>query len=985
MAVQNPVFHLPDEDISIILNIPCARNVLTLDEWFQASNTGFNVLHVNIRSIGKHWEEFLLIVGPKLNCLHVLVLSEVNIREDCVRLYCIPGFRRHSFTRREQRGGGLLVFVKDMFSSIQVPPPNFITTFELVHVSLSQNSVPVYSLLCIYRPPSSSEREFIQELESLLLTTNLTDKMIIIGDINICLQTTDPNRQRYADRLLDLTAGLGFMSGIDGYTREEVRDGVLTQSCIDLIFSRGHSENARTAIIKHKLADHYFITLNLPNVQTKQTIHKDKKIYNEQKLQQKLNNINWDNLLQINNPTTFYDVLTDYFNDIYKDCTMTIKQNRERKIWMNRELLAETKERDRLFQIYKNNPRHPEHAGRYKKCRNKLNKKIKRARDVFYRLEFERNRDDVSKTWGQINSLLGRKKCSVDETVARYLGQSATLPDQFAESFVEGIERVRHICDVQVCTAVPVVQDQSMFCVRANKETVARVIKNLKDDKAPGVDKIRARDLKHVVDSISEPLAHFINLSLSQGFIPSKLKQAIYRPIYKSGAHTDFSNYRPVALLNQLHKVMEKFFSPQLTKYLELNHVLADQQHGFRKRRSTDTLLAEFCDYINSELDSRRQVLVILVDFSKAFETLDFKMLINSLRQAGINGPFLNWCESYVNERSFVVKLGDSRSQRRVVTSGVPQGSVLGPQFYILYTNHLCHLLSSGTVKAYSYADDLALVVSRSSLDEAEQDLQSAVNKLVLWCHDHGLVVSDAKTKIMHIRSPQFSSRPVKITTHTLDCVHTSLAFDLPCHCPPNVEMVSSAKYLGVWLDHRFKWDVHVEYVCKRLRACAYSIFRLRKILSPTTLKSVYLALVESIVRYGLLVYGNASNTCLDYIETQQRIILRAMVGRRIDGDDPRKYFKHFQVLPVTDLYKFLFLTKYHEREDLKRTFQHPHDTRRDRIFIEPRYTNEYGKRTLKFLLPHFLNSIPAEWQTIRYTQKTKCKMKLFFLGLPTG
>lgn len=290
-------------------------------------------------------------------------------------------------------------------------------------------------------------------------------------------------------------------------------------------------------------------------------------------------------------------------------------------------------ERDRLFRLYKNNPRNINYQINYKKCRNKLNKKINKVKNEFYQTEFTKARSNVKVFWDKINQVLGRKKTSIDDLVLQYIVSKdkpkQSVLEEFTNYFVECVAQVKHRCHVQLLTDAPITShvNRSMYCGRANVEIISRIIQSL-PNKGPGSDNIRVQDLKLICPSISPLLAKLINLTLDSGHIPERLKLAVYRPVYKGGEHKQYCNYRPIAQLNQIHKVMEKFIGNQLNNYLHQFNVINHNQLAYQKNKGTNNLLVEFSQLVFKCLNDRQQVLVLFVDYSKAYDLLEPSVLL---------------------------------------------------------------------------------------------------------------------------------------------------------------------------------------------------------------------------------------------------------------------------------------------------------------------------------------------------------------------
>ena len=208
---------------------------------------------------------------------------------------------------------------------------------------------------------------------------------------------------------------------------------------------------------------------------------------------------------------------------------------------------------------------------------------------------------------------------------------------------------------------------------------VEEVMKNLKTKKSSGQDGISSTLLKSFDGEITDILTLIINQSLSTGIFPNKLKIAKVVPVFKKDDPHQPGNYRPISLLPAISKIFEKVVYKQVYNYMNQNSLLYKSQYGFRKRHSTEFAAMEVTDQIFKDLDQKKVPLAIFLDFSKAFDTIDHIILLDKLAYYGIQGTALNWFRSYLKDRTQYVQYKDKESHSRKITTGVPQGSILGP------------------------------------------------------------------------------------------------------------------------------------------------------------------------------------------------------------------------------------------------------------------------------------------------------------------
>lgn len=190
-------------------------------------------------------------------------------------------------------------------------------------------------------------------------------------------------------------------------------------------------------------------------------------------------------------------------------------------------------------------------------------------------------------------------------------------------------------------------------------------------------------NVKNVIEEIAEPLTFICNLSFKTGTFPQKMKIAKVIPLYKTGDKHNFTNYRPVSLLSQFSKILEKLFSERLVQFVDKNNILSDSQYGFRSERSTSLALIELTEQITKCIDSKQCAAGVFLDLKKAFDTIDHNILIDKLQKYGVRGTVCDWVKSYLQYRNQFVQIERNKSSFMEIKCGVPQGSVLGPILFM--------------------------------------------------------------------------------------------------------------------------------------------------------------------------------------------------------------------------------------------------------------------------------------------------------------
>ncbi|XP_059045776.1 uncharacterized protein LOC131841473 [Achroia grisella] len=278
------------------------------------------------------------------------------------------------------------------------------------------------------------------------------------------------------------------------------------------------------------------------------------------------------------------------------------------------------------------------------------------------------------------------------------------------------------------------------------------------------------------------------------------------------------------------------------------------------------------------------------------------------MEECGVRGPLNSWFRDYLTARTYRVRVGESLSEPATdVLCGLPQGSGCGPVGYLMHVNSLCRVLRHAT--AYMFADDLCTIHASGDIAEISRLVQEDVDNIVKWSHDNGIILNIEKTKMLIIKSPYCSVPDIhcSIITHSYDCLHKQCN----CICKP-IERVNCVTYLGMQIDENFNWRYHIEKLCDKMRVMLCKFYNLQFKVPQKVLRCLYMALIDSMIGYGLECYGLTFKTYIEKIEIIQIRFLKLIVGEKLKirfKDNYKELFKICNVLPASEKHKYLLAT----------------------------------------------------------------------------
>jgi hypothetical protein len=917
------------------------------------------------------------------NKLDICVLTETWLRgndRDNVIIEELkpPGYSVHHIAR-DGRGGGVAVLYRDCLSVTPSVPHKY-SSFE--HLECVIKTVPPIRLVTIYRPPPSKVnrsnfRSFIDEIgsyfEYLVATPGI---LLALGDFNIHVENHHDKEGLEFLQLLD-SFGLKQHVGESTHRSGHTLDLVITKSQDSLV------PNVR--VEDHRFPDHYPVFCQLPLYIDRPT--KRRITYRKVKSIDPgafITDIEKSNIMSVQNDDSTIDDTIELYNSVLSSILNVHAPEKSRIVpmrplpeWYNDDIRAAKQEKRRCERLWRKT-KLTVHKILFDEKRAKIRTLIAEAKSNYFKNVIAENSGDSKKLFSVVNNLLGKRK----EPTLPANKEPKDLAEEFCTYFHEKIERIRAgiIRDGQTTHSPDHTIDLPCSLDSFRPTTGAEVVKIIMSSppKSCSLDPLPTTLLKQCLQPLTDIISKIVNKSLVTATVPESFKMAQVTPLIKKPSldPSQLSNYRPVSNLPFLSKVLEKVVSAQLVAYLSENGLGEPLQSAYRKQHSTETALLRIHHDILEAMSGQKACLMVLLDLSAAFDTVDHRELLRTLEDLGIRGSALNWLESYLTERHQKVCIGSKSSAACRLQCGVPQGSVLGPILFTIYTSSLGQLLRSHGMEYHLYADDSSVYTMFKPQDvtgtiDRIQDCICAVRQ---WMAMKSLKMNDSKTEFLLISSKQLYKR--------VDCPSIVIG-------DSDVSVSKSAKLLGVWLDKHISMEDHVSAVCKSAQYHLYNIRKIRRHLSTESTEQLIHAFITTKLDYCNSLFCGLPASQLNRLQRLQNIAAR-IVTRSKPSCHITPILCDLHWLPVCKRVTFKILLLVYKCQNgiappylqelisSKRSSRSLRSADHQLLHIPFTRNGTFADRAFGVAGPRLWNDLPLEIRTVSTVETFKSKLKTF-------
>ena len=894
----------------------------------------------------------------------------------------------HHFPRAEGRGGGVGIVLSKFFKGIKSICRKY-DHFECLQVDFNHKNKQV-CIFVIYRPPKSCFSQFYVEFEAFLIEAVAANKTVLfLGDFNFWM---DDLNNSEAKKFNDILNNLDLVNHVPSPTHK-------SGHMLDLILTKTNCNILGTVKVDPVtiISDHMLITttLDIGNIHKKEKtiIFRKKGSINSVEFANKIaslhNNVTQRCVHSCNEMCCTSCLVSEYrktTSEYFEQKAPIIEKNiivcDSNNLWYNSDIKKAKRIMRKAEKLYK---RHKTsfYRDEYRRLLQVKCDLILRAKVAYYGGKIENCKNDSKKLYGVLNGLLGK---NTKDYVLPQHDSDYALANDFKDFFLSKVMDLKNsfnenssFSNSSLIPNLPLEQFHKF--AKVEKTEILKLLKNMNKTFCNNDPfDIRSFESDKINESLATYLCNIVNSSFIEGKFPETEKFACVRPKIKGcGDPDELSSYRPLYNTSVLSKILESAALSQLLGHLGKFESFPKVQSAYRESHSVETAMCKIYNDLIIRKCKGDCTLLVLLDLSAAFDTVDHEILIQDLIRLGIRGKVLDWFSSFLNNRNFRVVIGKDMSESGKMTTGVPQGSILGPVLFIIYTIELYYLLQSLKVECHFYADDTQIYFSVLEPNQGREKFQEVYSAVENWMYRRKLKLNSGKTEIMLVGSQTKVSLLSNFTEMT---VGTS-----------TVTLSQKVRSLGVIVDQNLTLKPQLNNTKRKAIYNLMNISRISKFINESSRMKLVHGLVFSVIDFCNSLYYGLSNADLHGLQMIINSAARIVTGMpRFSRDriTPVCIKLHFLPLKARIMYKLCLITykavnfgqpKYISeliKEYTPETNMHLRSIDENRLH-EPVISHfSYVDRCFEYSAPRLYNTLPYDVRQAKTVKSFKKMLKTF-------